>query len=175
MSPKIDQRTPRCINFQVSLFFSQSVILNPSNDVAAFMGFVCHFFGIGAVQNPIKHTFVAETVPEHIFNMLFHKSHQKTLQKGLLLSHGFCHFGTILKHRPLFTPFLQKWRQRHQKGHLNATIFGLFVWKLIQRLQKGWLNGPPELPEWLSHGSAYFSKHGGGIMRSTGYILIWSN
>ena len=34
------------------------------------MAVVCHFFDVGAVRHPIKHTHVAEAVLGHIFNML---------------------------------------------------------------------------------------------------------
>ena len=87
------------------------------------MGFVCHFFGVGAVQNPIKHTPVAEAVPEHIFNMFFQKSHQKTRSKKVSVFTFPMLFFLTLKRRTLFTPFLPKWPQRHQKGHLNALFF----------------------------------------------------
>ena len=56
------------------------------------MGFVCHFFGVGAVQNPIKHTHVAEAVPGHIFNMLLQKILPKMTPKGVSFSHGCTSF-----------------------------------------------------------------------------------
>ena len=56
-----------------SLFQAKCDFEQRSHDLAAFIGFVCHCFGVGAVQNPMKHTHVAEAVPGHIFNMLLQK------------------------------------------------------------------------------------------------------
>ena len=136
-----------------SLFQPKCDFEQPSHDLAAFIGFVCHFFSVGAVQDPIKQTPVAAAVPSHIFNMLLQKILPKMTPKRVSFSSGLRQFGMIFKHRTLFASFLPKWRQRHQKGHLNDTLFGPFVWKLAQSPRKGRLNDPPELPEWHIHGS----------------------
>ena len=48
------------------------------------MDFVCHFVGVGAVPNPIKHTLVAEAVPGHIRPTCFkEKSTKNTLLKSM--------------------------------------------------------------------------------------------
>jgi len=56
-----------------SLFQPKCDFEQPSNDLACFYGFRVSLFGVGAVQNPIKHTPVAEAIPGHIFNMLLQK------------------------------------------------------------------------------------------------------
>ena len=45
-------------------------------------------FGVGAVQNPMKHIPVAEAVSGHIFNMLLQKILLKMIPKGVTFSYG---------------------------------------------------------------------------------------
>ena len=58
------------------------------------MGFVCDFFGIGAIQNPTKHTPIAAADPSYIFNMLFSKNSSKNDskmdRKGLRIFYKKC-------------------------------------------------------------------------------------
>ena len=71
-----------------SRFLPKCDFEQPSNDLAAFLGFVCHFFDVGAIQNPIKQTLVAEAVPGHIFNMLLQKILPKMTPKEVSFSSG---------------------------------------------------------------------------------------
>ena len=123
-----------------SLFQPNCDFEQPSHDFAIFLGFVCHFFDVGAIHKPDKTHSCCSGGSEPHFQHAFSENPSKNYIKvEVVFRTGLSQFSTNLRHRSLFTLFWPKLLWKHQKGHPNDPIFINF---LIQSLQKRWLNDP---------------------------------
>ena len=155
-----------------SLFQPKCDFEQPSNDLVCFYGFRVSLFGVGAVQNPIKHIPVAEAVPGHIFNMFLQKILPKMTPKRreFFTRDTTCWkvFEALHSFYTLFAKATSKTSKRTSEWH----FFWTFCVKVAPKHSKKTITWTPKASR-MTYGSTYFSKHGGGIMRSTGYIYIY--
>ena len=97
------------------------------------MGFVCHFFDVGAVQDPIKQTPVTAAVPRHIFNMLLQKILQKMTPKGVSFSHACTSFWKEFEASLSFYTLFDKVMQKASKRHQQMTLFLDFLSEMYRK------------------------------------------
>ena len=113
--PKLEPPFSGCSLFQPNFDSKQH-----SRDVAAFLSFVCRFFDVGAIQNPIEHLCCSGGSEPH-FKNVFSENPFKNAFKTEVVSRTGLRIKRRLRQRFLFTLF-SKLPRKHKKDIL-MTLF----------------------------------------------------